>query len=275
MSFKTVYNAVYDQLLADTTLISYVKASDFVRGFKEVLPAKKYMIIFEPGQETEVTKRQDVQQVLEIQYEIQLYCRLLLTSSKVESAILGNTSNKGLLDFVDDVKAAIRKDMSFSYNNFGRSLSGENAAASFDLTSSNRYLTVSIDGNTPTGYDAIDCGSSTLAGADVAVNIQNALRALGRYAGDGYYEATCTFNSVNNQFTINSENIGPKATVEVSAGATDDASTVLGFDTPTEYSGTNIIRTQIESVTVENSAFPVRYRMLPLLVTEETLIGGQ
>ena len=274
MSMKDIYNAVYTQLSTDETLLEYMGIEEFVRGFKEVLPTKRYMIILEPGQETEITKRQQYDKTLEVEYEIQVYCRLLLQSNKVESAILGNDTYKGLLDFTEDVKAAIRKDMSFSYNTYGRSLSAENAAGSFDLDGSNRYLTVSIDGKTPTGYGAVDCGSSTLTGAEIAANIQASLRLLGRFADDGYKNATCTFNETLNQFTINSANIGPEAKVEVSAGATNNASAVLGFTSPTEYSGTNLIRTQIESITVENGAFPVRYRMLPLLVTEEILIGG-
>lgn len=275
MSMKTVYNAIYTQLSEDSTLLGYMGVSEFVQGFKEVLPAKKYMVILEPGPETEAVGKKQYDKTNEVEYEFHIYCRLLLTTGKVESAILGNATYKGLLDFCDDVKAAIRKDMSFSYNTYGRSLSAENAAGSFDLSASESQLTVSIDGKTPTGYDAIYCGSSAaLDGATVAATIQNSLRALGRYADDGYQQATCTFNSVNNQFTINSANQGPEAKVEVSAGATNDASTVLGFNAPTEYSGTNLIKSVIDSITVENGAFPVRYRMIPLVVTEEILIGG-
>lgn len=274
MSFKTVFNAVHAQLEADATLLGYISANDFYKGFKEAFPTKKYIVIVEPGPETEKGYSQDYGKIVDVEYEIHIYCRLLLTSSKVESAIIGNDTYKGLLDFCDDVKNAIRQDMSFAYNTYGRSLSAENAAGSFDLTASARYLSVSIDGKTPTGYDAIDCGSTTLTGDEIAANIQSALRALGKFADDGYMEATCAFNSSNNQFTISSANIGPKATVAVTAGATDDASSVLGFTSPTEYRGTNITKTKIESVTVENGAFPVRYRMVPIRVTEVTLIGG-
>ena len=270
MSMKTIYNAIYNQISSDTTLLEYMGLPEFIKGFKEVLPAKKYVVILEPG--TEVPENKIYEKTVENEYEFHIYCRLLLTSSKVESAILGNENYKGLLDFCDDVKAAIRKDMSFSYNTYGRSLSAENAAGSFDLSPSESQLTVSIDGKTPTGYGAIYCGSSAaLDGATVAATIQNSLRELGRYADDGYQQATCTFNSVNNQFTINSANQGPKAKVEVSAGATNDASSILGFNSPVEYSGTNLIKSQIETITVENGAFPVRYRMIPLIVTEEIL----
>jgi len=277
MAFKNVYLAVVEQLQTNSNLLTYIHVDNFVQGFKESLSTKKYAIIFEPGPETEVTQRQanvKGQKILELEYEIQIYCRMILVSNTVKSAIIGNETNKGLLDFVDDVKAAIREDMSFSYNTYGRSLSVENAAGSFDLDSSNRYLSVSIDDKTPTGYDTVFCGDSTLAGAVVAANIQASLRQLGQFDDDGYKLATCTFNATTNQFTINSPHIGPSARVVVTAGASDDASAELGFTTPTEYRGTNIIKTTFGSVTPENKAFPVRFRMLPLLVTEETLIGG-
>lgn len=275
MSMKTIYNAIYNQLSTNATLLGYMGVNEFVRGFKEVLPTKKYMVILEPGPETEQRERKQYDKTTEVLYEYHIYCRLLLQSSKVESAILGTDDYKGLLDFTDDVKAAIRQDMSFAYNTYGRSLSLENAAGSFDLSPSETHLSVSIDGKTPTGYDAIYCGSTAaLDGATVAASIQDSLRALGRFADDGYQMATCTFNSANNQFTINSANLGPESSVVVSAGAANDASAVLGFDSPTEYIGTNLIKTEIESVTVENGAFPVRYRMIPVAVTEEILIGG-
>lgn len=272
MSFKAVYNAVYNQLAADATLTSYVGEDEFVKGFKDALPAKKYMVILEPANEEEITQRESHDGYLEIEYAIQIYCRILLTSSRIESVILGTDTYKGVLDFVDDVKAAIRQDMSFAYNTYGRSLSDENVAGSFDLDNSNRYLTVSIDGKTPTGYDAVDCGASTLAGDAVAANIQASLRLLGTYSDDGYKLATCSFNNSTNQFTISSSNVGPRSVVVVSDGAANGASTVLGYTAPTEYRGTNIIRTQLETVTVDNRAFPVRYRILPLLITEETKI---
>lgn len=274
MSFLTVYNAVCDQIENNTNLLTYVKESNFIKGFKEVLPAKRYMVIIEPGPEAEIGPKKGYKHIMEMQYEIHVYCRLLLQSSKVESAIIGNDTYKGLLEFAEDVKDAIREDMSFAYNKYGRSVSVENVAGSFDLDATIRYLTVSIDGKTPSGYDTIDCGSSTLMGAEIATNIQTALRVLGRYADDGYQEATCVFNSANNQFTINSANIGPQGTVMVTAGVSNDASSLLGFTNPINCSGTNITKTTIDPVQIENGAFPVRYRMIPIAITEETLIGG-
>lgn len=283
MSFKSVYLAVYNQLKADTALGELVKADDFILGFKEALPARKYMVIFEPGQEKIINKRKAATKsasgvtgyIVETEYEIQHYCRLLYGSER-GSSIIGDERNVGLLDFIEIVKAAIRKDMSFSCITYGRSTSEENAAGTFDLDASHRYLAVSIDGKTPNGYDLIDCGSSTLTGAQVAENIQTSIRALGLYSDDGYKLATCTFNSTTNQFVITSANFGPTSIVNVTVGASDDASSLLGFSSPVEVRGTNIITANIDPITAENKSWPVRYRILPLRVVEETYIeiGG-
>lgn len=273
MSFLTAYNALFDQLEADTSLLAYMSADDFVKGFKENLPTRRYMVILEPGPEVDDEGVQDYGKVKDVEYEVQVYCRILLSSTRV-SSIVGNDTRVGLLQFTEDVKDAIRKDLSLSYNTVGTSLSAENAAGSFDLDASNRFIAVSIDGRTPSGYDSIDCGSSTLAGADVATNIQSALRSLGQIPNDGYSKATCSFNSSNNQFTISSSNYGPRAQVVVTGGASNDASTLLGFTSPIEARGTNITKIRFGNVAVENGAFPVRYRVIPVLITEEIMIGG-
>jgi hypothetical protein len=272
MSFKDVYTSLFNQIQGDSTLLGYMSSDDFIQGFRESLPVRRYMVIAEPGPERQMGKSQDYDKIVEVEYEIQLYCRILLQSTRVTSVILGNSNNIGLLDFTDDVKSAIRRDMSFSYNSEGQSLSAENVAGSFDLSATARYIAVSIDGRTPTGYDSIDCGSSTLSGDQVAANIQAALRSLKKVSNDGYASATCTFNSSTNQFTIKSSNVGPGSVVNVDVGASDDASVILGFDNPTETRGTNIIKSAIGSVSVENGAFPVRYRVVPVTITEEVLL---
>lgn len=274
MSFKTVYQALFDQLSTDTTLLSYMSADDFYRGFKESFPTRRYIVILEPGPEVDDEGSQVYEKIKEVEYEIQIYCRILLSSTKVSSAIMGNSQYIGLLEFTENVKEAIRSDLTLSYDSVGQSLSEENAAGSFDLTGSNRYISVSIDGKSPTGYDLIDCGNTTLAGADIATNIQNSLRSLGKYSDDGYSLAVCSFNSSNNQFVIQSSNDGPRGVVNVTAGASDDASSLLGFDTPTETRGTNLVKIKFGNISVENGAFPVRYRVIPVLVTEEIIIGG-
>lgn len=274
MSFKAVYEALTNQLKADATLLAYMDATDFFQGFKENLPQRRYSIILEPGPELDETGNQDYGKIKEVEYEIQVYCRMILRSTKVESTIIGSSEYKGLLDFTEDVKDAIRRDQTLSYNSVGSSLSEENAAGSFDLTASNRYISVSINGKSPSGSNSIDCGSTTLAGAAVAANIQASLRSLGKYSDDGYLEAVCSFNETNNQFTISSPIYGPRSVVNVTAGASNDASSLLGFSSPTEARGTNIVKVRFGNVSVENGAFPVRYRIIPVRVTEEIIIGG-
>jgi hypothetical protein len=274
MAFKDVYNALHTQLSNDATLLGYMSADDFVKGFKESMPVRRYMVILEPGPEIDEEGNQDYGRIKEVEYEIQTYCRIVLTSTRIESVIVGNDSYKGLLDFTEDVKDAIRKDLTLSYNAVGYSSSIENAAGSFDLDASNRFIAVSIDGRTPTGYDVIDCGSSTLAGAAVATNIQASLRALGQISNDGYSQATCSFNAATNQFTISSSNYGPRGQVTVTAGASDDASSLLGFSSPTEQRGTNLVKIRFGNISVENGAFPVRFRIIPVLITEEIIVGG-
>lgn len=274
MAFKDVYNSLHTQLSNDATLLAYMSADDFVKGFKENLPSRRYMVVFEPGAEIDEEGNQDYGRIKEVEYEIQLYCRTVLTSTRIDSVIVGNDTYKGLLDFTEDTKDAIRKDLTLSYNAVGYSLSGENAAGSFDLDSSHRFIAVSIDGRTPTGYDSIACGSSTLAGADVATNIQASLRALGQISNDGFSQATCSFNAATNQFTISSSNDGPRSQVVVTAGASDDCSSILGFSSPTEQRGTNIVKIRFGNISVENGAFPVRFRIIPVLITEEIIVGG-
>jgi hypothetical protein len=274
MAFLEVYNALTNQLKADSTLLAYMSEDDFFQGFKDSFPQRRYIIVLEPGPELDEEGNQDYGKIKEVEYEIQVYCRMVLRSTRVQYTIVGSSDYKGLLAFTEDVKDAIRRDLTLSYNTVGTSLSIENAAGSFDLTASNRYISVSIDGRSPSGYDSIDCGSSTLAGADIATNIQSSLRSLGVIPNDGYTLATCSFNATNNQFTISSPNYGPRSQVVVTAGASADASSLLGFDSPTEQRGTNITKVRFGNVTVENGAFPVRYRIIPVRVTEEIIIGG-
>lgn len=274
MSFLDVYMALVDQIENDPVLLSYMSASDFKKGFKEVLPQRKYMVIVEPGTETEPQGKDAYNQFGEAEYEIQVYCRMVLTLPNVESMIVGSSTVKGLLNFTDDVKQSIRKNRYLGYNKSGTSISGENVSGTFDLTSSAQHIKVSLNGRTPNGYDEIYCGGSSLSGAEVATNIQASLRALGKHADDGYTGAICTFNETDNTFTIASPTEGPTSTVEVSAASTLDCSSLLGFDNPTEERGTKITKMKFGQVSVDNRAWPVRYRIIPVTITEEVLKGG-
>lgn len=274
MSYKAVYNALYDQLSTDSTLIGYVQSACFIKGFKENLPQQEYMLVLEPVDDGEDERSQAYNRTKEIEYLIEIYCRTILFGIGVEGSIIGHsaTSKKGVLEFLHDVRAAIRSDLTLGYNRNGSSVSAENSGTSFNLTSSNRYITVSINGNTPSGYDAIDCGSTTLTGAEVASNIQTALQALGSHTDDGYWDATCTFSNSTKKFTITSQRYGPKSTVVVTAGASNDCSALLGFDNSTEVAGRNIVKITLGRARTDNTLYPVRYRILPVTIKEEIIV---
>jgi hypothetical protein len=56
------------------------------------------------------------------------------------------------------------------------------------------------------------------------------------------------------------------------AGASDDCSSLLGFDSPTEVAGRNIVEIEFRSSYPVNSYFPIRYRILPVVIREEITI---
>jgi hypothetical protein len=266
-----VLQALNDQLVANTTLLDYVKASRFFIGYKGPIGKDDYAIILEPGVQTEGAKSRSVgpsRQFIEEEYLIDIYARSILTGIGVQGTIIGHGTKKGVLDFIDDIKAAIVADLTLGYDSAGSSVSEINSSASFDLDASNRYLSVKINNNERTDWDQIDCGSSTLAGADVAVNIQAALRALSLHANDGYEGATCTF-SASKKFTITSSTLSPTSSVVVTAGASNDCSALLGFDDPTEVIGKKIVSIKFGTVEPNNDFYPVRFRKLPVTIREE------
>ena len=270
MSFKNVFNALYDQVKASSRL-TYVHQSQFLKGFHEGIPAQEYTVVFEPAEEEEVAGAESSGGDMEILYHIDIHLRVELIGATGEILICGNSdgTKKGILEMCDDVKLAIEDDLTLGYNRNGCSTSEASAGTTFALTSSAKYISVSINGNTPTGYDTILCGESTLSGDDVATNIQTALRALGNHSDDGYYLAECSFDNSSKQFSICTASNNPDQTVEVTAGASNDCSAILGFDNPTEVSGRNITKIMFETVLPNNTFFPVRYRVLPIKIWEE------
>lgn len=268
MSFKNVFNALYTQVKAYGDL-SYVDQTQFFKGRKEVIPQQKYILIFEPGthQHDADGKRSSTSRIAE--YSIEIWGRILLMRKGVEGGIIGYGSDKGALDFIDDIIAAIESDLTFGYTRGGSSVSAANDGTSFELTSSTKSLTVLMNGITRSGYTTISCGETTLTGVQVAANIQTSLRALGLYGDDGYTDAICTFDNDTKKFTITSALKGPGSTVAVAPGASNDCSALLGFDSPTEVGGRNIVKVNLGSVDANNEIFPVRYRILPVTITEE------
>jgi hypothetical protein len=275
MSFVNVYNALYDQLKASSYL-TYVDQNQFLKGFTENIPSQEYTIVLEPGAEEEPVNLEasgiwgNRKGVI---YNIEIHMRVMFVGSSNQLLIIGDTINnkKGVLEFSDDVKAAIGEDWSLGYDRAGSSISAINAGTSFALTSSLKNIAVSINGRTPNGYDTILCGDSTLNGTQVASNIQSALRALGNHADDGYYEASCSFDNSAKQFTISTYGNHPDDSVVVTAGVSNDCSAVLGFDSPTEVNGRNVSDIKFETVIPNNTFFPVRYRVLPVKIWEEIM----
>lgn len=273
MSFKTVYNYLFDQVSNYPVLTNYVVPSQFLKGFKDNIPNQEYTVIFEPGNEEEVKGSEVYKNLKEFVYNIDIYARTILIGvGGIQGTIVGYENKKGLLDFVDDIKAAIRSNLALGYNRRGSSVSAENTGTTFDLLPTKKYISVSINGETPVGCDSILCGTTTLTGVQVAFNIQNALRELGNHSGDGYFDVICSFNSTTRKFTIVSDSYCPRSSVIVTAGGSDDCSTLLCFDNPTEVTGRNIVNVEFGLVSVNNEAFPVRYRVISIKITEEVLI---
>jgi hypothetical protein len=271
--FVDAYNALYDQVKASARL-TYVDQSLFYKGFHEAMPTQEYIIIFEPMEEEEAKNEASGSGTgnrMELIDNIDIHVRVMLTGSSNEILIVGDTTNnkKGILEVVDDIKRAIEDDMTLGYDRNGSSTSAANAGTSFALSPSERYISVSMIGKTPTGYNTINCGEATLNGAQVATNIQTALRALGQHADDGYYKAACTFDGSTKKFTISTYGNHPDDSVVVEAGASDDCSALLGFDSPTEVNGRNVSNIKFETVSANNTFFPVRYRVIPVKIWEE------
>jgi len=272
MSFLNVYNALYDQVKASSYL-TYVDQSQFLKGWHEGIPAQQYTLVFEPGEEEEPPETDTYEGLKEMAYNIQIHIRVELIGSTLGLMICGDPVNniKGILEFTDDVKESIREDETLGYDRPSSSTSAVNSGTSFALSSSEKYITVTINGKTPAGYDTILCGDSTLTGTQVAANIQSALRALGVHADDGYYKANCTFDNSTKRFAITTYGNHPNESVVVTAGASNDCSALLGFDSPTEVIGRNITKIEMETVFPNNTFFPVRYRVLPVKIWEEVV----
>jgi hypothetical protein len=230
MAFNNVIIALRDLLQADTNLLTYVHSTQFLIGFRENFPLQDYTIILEPDPEEEHDDRQTGDGRKEVGYTVNIHGRLGLVSPDWDAHIVGDSANsvKGILEMMDDIKAAIRADLTLGY--------------------------------------------SLLTGAEVATNIQSSLRALGVHTEDGYYFASCTFDDTTNQFTIATDGFHPDWSVAVLAGASDDCSSLLGFDSPTEVAGRNIVEIEFRSSYPVNSYFPIRYRILPVVIREEITI---
>lgn len=291
MSFLDVYNALYTQLSNNPILTAY-SGITFEKVYKEPVLREKYTLLLNPTDSIEVEDSQSYRNsyIKEITYNIGLAIRMIFAGKKLEEYILGwteiresDTFYKGILCFMEDVKDVVRKDETLGYDSAGYSESISNTSGTFNLTNSQRYITVSIHGRMPNGYDTIDCGNTTLDGDTIALNIQNSLRALetpNLRSNDGYKNVVVTFNATNNRFKIEPVQTGPTSRVEVSAGASNDCSALLGFDNPTEERGKEIVKIEFDPVIQldgeigENKKYPVIVRATKLFITESRYVGG-
>jgi hypothetical protein len=281
MSFLDCYNALYEVLRNNATLTNYVHATQFLRGFRENFPYQDYSLILEPDVEATILNTKQYGQVpapyrnkSEVMYVVNVFCRVILTISN-EANIIGGTQldvfKRGILEFTRDVRHAVRLVPDLNYNRVASSTSKANVSSTFALSSSKKYLSVSINGRTPVGYNSINCGGSSLSGSSIATNIQASLRLLGKHADDGYKNAVCTYNDVTKKFVISSNGYDPDNCVVVTAGSSNDCSAILGFDAPTEVAGRNITKVEFGTIVADNVAYPVRYRVVPVQIYEVTL----
>ena len=270
MSFKTAYEALFNQLKDYSVLRKYMNEDDFYDEFAQGFPQKNYIVFLEPGPE-EVEVSRGTKGIALAFYNIEVIARLSL--GDVESRILGNNDFKGILDFTEDVKAAIRSDLTLGLNSQGISVSAANSSGTYNLTGSARYLTVLINGNDPSGYDTLDCGTAQASGATIAAQIQTSLRALvDTSSKTGYADVVVSFDATLNKFTITSQEYGAGSSVQVTAGASDDASAILGFDTPVEERGRRIVAIDFGVIQPVDDVYPITFRTIPLVVREEVYV---
>jgi Flp pilus assembly protein TadG len=132
---------------------------------------------------------------------------------------------------------------------------------------------VEINGNTPAGYDTVDCGTAQANGATIAVQIQTSLRALvDPSSKTGYADVAVSFDAALNKFTVTSQEYGAISSVQVTAGAEKDASVVLGFDNPVEDRGVRIVTVDFDTIQPVDDVYPITYRTIPFVVREEVYV---
>lgn len=275
MGFNEIISAVETQLKADTTILSYVDVSQIHVGFKDIPMPTRYSIIIEPTDEAEEAETADY---LNAVYTIEIYARIGHGGLTADSIKTGTNFGKGVLDFVKDIKAALRANGDFGLNSSGISVTGAAISTQYTLGPNIKHLTISINGFRPIGYDEIGVtgalSSNTLVeGSVIATTLQSNIRALDDGA-NGFGQVTVTYDNDAKQFTITSAGLtGPESSVEVSEGATDSAYAALRFDTGTETRGVQIVGISFGDVTDTGyEYYPVRYRIIPLQVTEELYV---
>lgn len=276
MSFNAVLSAIETQLKADATLLGYVNASQISIGYREIPAPARYAIIIEPGGEEENNRSEGG--YANFTYSMDIYARIMHGGSIEDNLLTTTDFGKGLLAFVDDIKAALRADKDFGLNSSGTSMSAAGVSTSYNVGPNSKHLKIKINGFNPIGYDEIgvaDFDSNTIvSGEAIAATLQANIRALDDEA-NGYGQATVSYDNNTKKFTITSAGLtGPESFVEVTAGATASADIALGFDNPTETRGVQIINLEFGPVSDSGyDLYPVRYRVIPIEVIEEKYIS--
>jgi hypothetical protein len=117
-------------------------------------------------------------------------------------------------------------------------------------------------------------GGPNYPGADVASKIQASLRALVHSSSEtGFQDVVVDWDSTHRRFTITSQGYGAISSVEVSAGASNDCSSILGFDNPTEERGSKIVIVEFLPILSVEDIFPVTFREIPIIVHEEIYVS--
>jgi hypothetical protein len=274
MSYKTVYKALFEQL-KDSSHLDYLDDEDFFEEFKEPFPQRNYILFMNPGIEEPEVQRAS-HSIAIARYSISVVGRMAV--GELENRVLGDDDFRGILDFTEDIKAAIREDLTFGLDKQGTSQSWQLGVDTFALDSSHRYLTISINGNTPSGYDSVDClpaaGGPNYPGADIATKMQASLRALVDPSSEtGFQDVVVDWDSTRRRFTITSQEYGAISHVEVSAGASNDCSSDLGFDNPTEERGSTIVTVEFLPILSVEDVYPVTFREIPIIVNEEIYVS--
>jgi hypothetical protein len=268
MSFDSVLRAIYYQIKGFEGL-SYVGGDQFKVGFAQSYPRQGHTIILEPVSEEDLETRAS-SGLVNTEYILHIYARLVMPASNIEGTILGTGKWVGLLKFTEDIRTAIAKGGFFGYNRKGSSegsvVSEENIP--FNFTAESNKIKVSINGNDPVN---VFCGYSMAEPEDVATLIQEQIRNNSKRQDDCYDGVTVSWNSERRSFKIETADEGADRRVNVFPDGEFDCSGLLGFDNPTELMGRKITNVNIGKITALNTAWPARYRILPIEITEEKM----
>jgi hypothetical protein len=247
---EPTYKAIVSTLKSSSRL-AYLKDNNIFAAPDPTIQKTEHAVYMYPMSVSNLPVTESADSV-NVSYIVIIGCRVAISTDLTEQ-LYGTTSKKGLMDLMSDIYFTIKDSPNFGVSSQGTSISKSGSSTQYALTESVRYLTVQLNGvemdmSNYSGYDTIDCGISTLTGTQIASNIQTSLRALAlsEHPNDPYATVTCTYDTSRKKFTITSPTEGTRSAVTVTAGASNDASSVLGFNSPKEERGANIIVSKID-----------------------------